>query len=105
MDFKSQVQIDNGAVFLNGGEFADVHTINGVSVSCIWDEDLSTERQKGQSNMGVYQDLPVLFLALSDLPARPRIRERMDIDGQIYEVVNVAVADGIAEISLKGNRS
>lgn len=104
MDFKSQMQADM-AVFLGTAEFADMHTINGVSIACVWDEDLSTERQKGQSNMGVYQDLPVLFLALSDLPARPRVRDRMTVDGQIYEVVNVSVSDGMAEISLKGNRS
>jgi len=104
MTLKAQIQQDT-AVFFDTSEFAEEHTVNGTVVSCIWDQDLSTERQKGVPNMGVYVHQPVLYIPSSLLSPRPRIRERMTVDGEFYEVIAVAESEGVLEITLRANRS
>jgi hypothetical protein len=103
MTLKSQIQADIPA-FFDLDEFAEEHEVNGATVSCIWDQDLSTERSKGDRNMGVYLHQPVLFVPLVSL-SKPRIAERMTVDGEYYTVTNVVESEGVLEITLTANQS
>jgi hypothetical protein len=103
MTLKSQIQ-DDISLFFDLDEFAEEHEVNGETVSCIWDQDLSTERSKGDRNMGVFIHAPVLFVPLASL-SKPRIGERMTVDGEYYTVTNVVDSEGILEITLTANQS
>ena len=54
--FKDLVAADISAVFLNGQEFADTHTIDGKPMTVVVDENELLERDK--SKMGIQVDGP-----------------------------------------------
>ena len=56
--FKDLVAADISAVFLNGQEFADTHTIDGKPMTVVVDENELLERDKSKMGIDVYKRQP-----------------------------------------------
>ena len=102
MSFKDLIQSDL-AVFLNVDEFADTHNIDGRDIPAVIDRDVL--KQRSQRVDGVYSGEALLFVRLSDLPARPVVDQRMRVDSELFYVVDCNENDGLLEITLGANRA
>lgn len=106
--FKDAVANDVKAVFINGLEFADEHTINGATVQCVVDSDITKERNTPSSSEyanGVYIEQKMIFVAKSDLPGVPVKGEMLRLDGDRYLVDEVQESDGMLEITIEDNQA
>lgn len=101
MRFKDQLALDT-AVFLNAGEFAGLHDIDGEQITCVFDNDVL---QKGQAVDGVYSSMKKLFIKSADLHDRPVVGQHIRVDGELYLVSDSTEAMGILEITLEANES
>jgi hypothetical protein len=106
MPFKQLLADDIGDVFLDLDEFATKHTINGQSVDCVTDEDVSLKRGSRQSEDfdGIYARRLTVFVRESDIGYRPERDQKMAVDGEWYMVVDCAADAGMLEIHLGANR-
>lgn len=102
MGFKDQVNADLD-VFLNLDEFGELHTINGVQLNIVIDNDKLKERQ-AKAQYGYEGDLLfyVAKVSYGDLPAVGQI---VRFDGEIYRVSDVQDAAGLLTITLAANMS
>ncbi len=107
MNFKDQLSADIDAVFLNIDEFADEHIINGQTMLCVIDGDLSRRRSNRQSDDydGIYTRQLTVSVRESDLGYRPERDQKMTVDGEWYLVVDCAADAGLLEITLGANRA
>ncbi|AHN84823.1 ATP-binding sugar transporter family protein [Vibrio phage phi 2] len=106
--FKDAVANDIKAVFINGLEFADEHTINGQTVTCVVDRDEIKERGTPSASEyaeGVFIEQVMIFVAKNDLPRVPVKGELLRLDGERYLVDEVAENMGMLEITIQDNQS
>lgn len=99
LTFKDVLAKDR-AVFLNLGEFADVHDINGVKVTCLVDSNELLTRQQGRYLEGISTSQVLLYLKPEDLPKKPSIGSILRLDGEAYQVQEVSDEAGIWAITL-----
>jgi hypothetical protein len=104
MNFKEQIQEDAG-VFLNPGEFADTYNIDGVEMPAIIDSDILKQRSQVPVVDGLYSEVVVLYIRLTDVGTKPVVNQRMRIDGELYHVIESNDNDGLLEITLGTNRA
>lgn len=98
-NFKNVVQNDVKKTFINLGEFADTHSLNGVSVSCIIDKDVTQETAARNRDLeGVFLNTVTVYVAAVDLPARPVEGELLKIDGSFHLVQSVSDEEGVYAI-------
>jgi len=90
--------IDN--IFLNTDEMAETHSIDGVNVACVLEEDKSSKN----SLDGVYVIRRQLFVKQSDLGYKPEPEQKMKIDDAYYYVVD-CIDNGLFEITLEQRQS
>lgn len=97
--FKDAIKNDVKKTFINLDEFADTHKLNGVNVSCIIDKDLTQETAARNRDLeGVFLNTVTVYVAASDLTARPVEGELLKIDGSFHLVQSVSDEDGIYAI-------
>lgn len=104
MDFKEQIRQDLDAVFLNLGEFAELHRIEGKQVAAVIDDDELREYKKGQILDMVEADMLILAKA-DDLPRDLDPGRLLNVDGREMLVVKAGNDMGLAEVALRQNRS
>jgi hypothetical protein len=102
MGFKEQIQSDLN-IFINDNEFAEPHTIDGVQLSVVIDNDRLKERQS-HSEYGYEGDI-LFFVAKSAYGAAPASGQVINFDGDIYRVSDVQEDLGMYSITLAGNMS
>lgn len=102
MSFKAQIADDIERVFLNSDDFAESHTIEGITVVCVVDDNAQARVKQGRI-LGMVEADVILFGKASDFPFRPE--EHMNVDGKEMFVVKWAEAMGVIEIALEQNRS
>lgn len=87
--------------FINMGEFAEDHQINGETIKCVVDTDIFDERStlSGDRSGGVFKDSISVFIKMSDIE-KPLIDEMMTVDDDHYRVVEVKENMGMYEIVL-----
>ena len=103
MSFKQVVANDIVNAFINTLEFADCHTLGGVNLKCVIDEQRYKDKQTvGQSLEidGVYKDTLTLFCSTLDVSYRVKKGQMIDLDGVEFEVLECAEDMGIYEIDL-----
>lgn len=105
--FKDVVAADNGQVFINGDEFADIHTINGVDVLCIM-EGLTTEEMLTKANAtpsydGINSTTRILHVKTENMPERVVYGNAIEVDGEMYRVGDVVEDMGISTITLEAD--
>lgn len=91
--------------FLNLEEFAYDHIIDDKKIKCVLDSDIFQERRASGDEKragGVYEDVISLFVKMEDI-TKPKISDRMMVDGEFYTVKNVIETDGLFEIQLLKN--
>lgn len=101
-----EVLAEDTAIFVNAEEFADTHTINGVSMPCLIDGNELLERQKGGGGMdrrdGLFSDEILLFVKASDFGGKPKRGGTINVDGvRTYRIKNVTDEDGIYSITME----
>lgn len=107
MGFKEQVAADLSTVFLNTAEFGDLRSIDGATAvrTVLADEVDSPRAGTGTTDNpgpdGVFAVDSVLYVRVSDLPARPAVGARMSVDGKLGNVVRVAEDEGLFSIRLR----
>lgn len=100
MSFKEQVIDDIDNVFLNLEEFGEVHTVDGIQVSCVIHEDSISEAKNGKLIGMIDADL-VIYGKAEDL--NYQTGSPINVDGREYIVGKVAHEMGVVELALKQN--
>jgi len=99
--FRAQLAADLAGVFLNLEEFGEALVIDGVSLTAVRDDDLSTERTKGPPQPdALWADRTVLHLS-ADAMTRPVEGQRLVVDGDGWFVLQTSEAEGALELTLQ----
>lgn len=106
MTFKDMIQQDIG-IFLNPGEFADVHIINGLEIPAVIDSNILKTRSNDKTEQydGIYRGEVAVYVRSTDLPARPVFGQEILLDGKAYLVAECNEEMGVLEIVLGANES
>lgn len=99
--FKDQLRKDAKAVFINLREFADEHCLNGYTVACVIDKDL-TQGAK-DSFVGVFVNAVTIYVATEDMEVRPVEGEMLELDGVFHTVRSVNAEGDILAIVAEVN--
>lgn len=109
MTFKEQIVADIHGTFLNLLEFAGELTVDGRTLPAILDDNELIERKSAISSDkawdGVFKAEKLLYVAASDLGARPRIGRLMNVGSRDYQVYHVTEEMGVYAIYLGANLS
>ena len=106
--FKDMVAADIDNVFLNTGEFAEEHNLNGTVCNCILQDEsvmegLSINQQMSQSYPGLYGSRLLANCKTADLPEVPVTDQPFRVDGRLYIVESCANDMGMLTIQLIAN--
>lgn len=105
--FKDYVADDLTSTFLNAEEFASAHTLDGIEVVCIVQDvnisDDMTTKVAGYAP-DLYGDAKTINIRKEDLDEVPVYGQLVELDGERYEVINVADDMGMLTITVTGNR-
>jgi len=91
-------------VFMNLDEFAELHSIDGVELPVIIDNDRLRERTQKEFN-GISIGELLIFVKKDDLEKRPEIGRPMRFDKRQMYVADCIEDMGVYEIILTQNRS
>jgi hypothetical protein len=100
MTLRDQITLDL-PVFLEPGEFAEQLTVDGVLVTCVFDEDSTIPRTQGPEAEGVFTLSSSLFCQVQDLVPRPVEGQQLLIGAQRWYVRRVAEAQGMLRLELE----
>ena len=94
--FLEQVSSDLDSVFMNTGEFAELHVIDGsYEVACVLDETEVVHTAEGVTLLQTVLRVPATSLAA------PVVGQRMTIDARPADVVSVDEEQGLRVIRLQ----
>jgi len=100
MGFKDQVNADLD-VFLNLDEFGELHTVDGMQLSVVVDNDKLKERQ-AKAQYGYEGDL-LFYVAKAFYGDLPAVGQIVRFDGEIYRVSDAQEDMGMYFITLVAN--
>ena len=103
MALKDRIPRDNLSIFMNTDHFANTHTWNGETFTCVEDDTEALKRKNNNVNdIGWQEDTvdKVLFVPEDSLPARAQPNEQVIFDDVLMRVSNVIDAIGMKEIHL-----
>ena len=107
MTFREQLKADIEGVFLNVGEFAEEHVINGKPMKVLIDNSELIERAKisGLSATdGTYTASILIFVASAEYGSKPAIGSLMSLDKREFKVINCTDECGVYSIELRAVR-
>ena len=87
-------------VFLSTKEFAEIHKIDGEEITCIIDEDKSSQNKTD----GVYNMRRRLFVSHGSLGYRPEPEQKMKVDDDYYYVVD-CIGNDMLEVILEARQT
>jgi len=102
MSFKEQLKKDLD-VFINQDEFAELHTLNGVELPVVVDNDRLLQRTQKEFD-GVSIGEMLIFVKKDDLGYRPEEGEPMRFGRKQMYVADCKEDTGMLEIILTQNR-
>ena len=88
-------------MFLNLGEFAEEHTLNGRHMPAQVDENELLERDKSRRDVhqdGLYKSRRLVFVAAADFGPRPAIGSMLSLDGRQYKITGCTEEAGVYAI-------
>jgi hypothetical protein len=106
--FKDLVAADISNVFLNRQEFADKHTIDGVEMTVVVDENELLERDKakmGTHTDGLYKARRLIYVSRQEFGPRPAVGKQLNFDGRPFRVEDCTEEAGMLAITLEASRS
>ena len=104
--FKDTLAKDVKSVFINLDEFADEHILDGKTVVCIVDKDLTTGLNDSRTSRqfeGVFVNTLTIYLDAKDVETQPVEGQRIKLDDNWYFVRNVNIEEGIFVIIVEAN--
>ena len=101
MNFKEAAARDVKNVFFNLEELAELQNVNGNNVKVVIDEALFKEKHKELEAQGIIQNCLVLFIQVSDLPAKPKTDRDLFVDNKKYKILDSKEKNGVYEIDLQ----
>ena len=106
MSFKDQIKQDLSDIFLNLGEFADLHRIEGKEVPVGIDSDIMAKLSKIGDNRihGLDEADMVIMGKASDLPENLDPGRLLNLDGREVIVVTTTSEMGLVQIAVRQNR-
>jgi len=107
MGFKEQLLDDLDSVFFNPEEFAETHTINGVEVDIVVDNDKLAELyiSKETHTEELFTDAIMFYVRKKDLDFEPVPGQYMKYDGRGMLISDVKTDDESYTIVLGANES
>ena len=105
--FKQVMQNDIDRTFFNDEEFSDKHTIDGVSMSVMFDDMENIEREKRMKSKmdGIYVRQILIYVKASEFGPLPAYGRLLNLDGKRYTVVDAIEEGGVYTITLEANKS
>ena len=104
MSFKEQLKQDLDTVFLNLGEFAELHRVEGEEIAVVVDNDQLTTLKQGQI-LGLVEADMLLMGREADFPADLEPGRLLNVDGREH-IVQLSGKDmGLVEVALRQNRT
>lgn len=107
MNLHEQMRADLNDIFLNVGEFAELHDVEGRSVPCIVDDGENTvdtataDGLQNASGMGLLSCQRVLCCKAGDIDRVPLAGERIRVDGILWLVGDgVSIEEGLLTLPL-----
>ncbi len=106
MSFKDQIKQDLSDIFLNLGEFAGLHRIEGKEVPVVIDSDIMAKLSKIGDNRihGMDEADMVIMGKASDLPENLDPGRLLNLDGREVIVVTTTSEMGLVQIAVRQNR-
>ena len=104
MGFKEQIARDLDNVFLNLGEFAELHRVEGKEIPVVMDGDRLNKLKQGQI-LGVVEADVLLMGKAADFPADLDPGRLLNLDGREMVVGASGKEMGLAEVALTQNRN
>lgn len=104
MTFKDRVKADLDAAFLNLGEFAEMHRVEGREIAVVVDSDRLEKLKNGQL-LGMVEADVLLFGKAEDFPPDLDPGRPLLYDGREHLIVNSKRDMGMAEVALRQNRT
>lgn len=106
MNFKEYIEHDIKTTFINGDEFAEEKSINGVKLSVVEDSDKLEYRIKKNYDGLLIGDV-LFYISAEDwgkiprVGAIPSVNMAINYDGKASTVINVNKQSGLYEIILR----
>ena len=101
---KDLIASDVDLVFFQLDDFAETHRVEGKEISIVIDNDQLTKMKQGQV-LGVAEADMLIFARSVDLPKRKTPGSLLNVDGREYVVTDWSENKGVAQISLRQNRT
>lgn len=107
MNFKEQLSEDLDAVFFNCKEFAESHTINGVSVDIVIDNDKLSELYlaKGTHTEQLFTDSVMFYVRKKDLDFEPVPGQYLNYDDRVFLISDVKTDGEMYTVVMGANES
>lgn len=96
--FKWKLNADRDAVFLNSGEFAELHDIEGRPTMAVVDEPIFGE--SSAASVGLSECDMTVFAKAECLPRIRPAGESLNVDGREFTILSWREDFGMAEIRL-----
>ena len=100
--FKDMVEADRLNTFLNLEEFAEEHTVEGVSITALLDSWALKNKSAGEE-LSVADGTVILFARTEDLPEERPPGATLNVDGCEYIITDWAEDMGIVSITLSSS--
>ena len=107
--FKEIIKNDVSGVFVNNDEFAYEHTLNGIPMDVIIDNNELVERGVKVMNAEtdtLYRSRILVYVKAEQYGAKPKVGSIITLDGKkTYRVLECVDEDGVYSITMEANRS
>lgn len=104
MSFKDQIVQDLDTVFLNLGEFAELHRVEGRQISIVVDNNRLQSLKQGQI-LGLVESDMLIMGRKVDFPADLSPGRLLNVDGREMIVADSGEDMGLVEVALNQNRT
>lgn len=104
--FKDIIRDDAATTFLNLDEFSETHTVNGVEMPVMIDNNEQIEREKrlNQHMDGIYTKEMLVYVLSDKFGKLPKQGSVFNLDGRIYKVTDAIDEVNVYSITLEANR-
>ena len=106
MSLKTRIAKDNHRVFMNMGHYASEHTWNGVTFTCVTDEESALKRKNNNVNDVSWDNNTreiLIYVPTESLPGRAEPNEFVLFDNRQMKVLQVNEDMGMLSIVLVAN--
>lgn len=101
---KDLIESDVDLIFFQLDDFAEAHWVEGRQINIVIDNDQLDKMKQGQM-LGIAESDMLIFAKTGDLPRRKTPGSMLNVDGREYIVDSWTENKGVAQITLRQNRT